>query len=250
MPRRERRRKLRRSASRPAASRSASSPRRSTTWSPSRSSTAAVTTRSRAAPVASQARRGSYGSRTTRSRAAPTTPVTSRWGDEAAAAAGAIRPPHCSESAIVQPATNAREDRWRYEDGSRRATSSPATRSDALVGRGGMGEVYRALDLRLERPVALKLLSERLSDDEAFRDRMLRESRLAASLDHPNVVPIYEAGEADGRLFIAMRYVDGTDLKALLARRARSPRSGPSRSPRRSRTRSTRRTRRGSSTAT
>ena len=78
--------------------------------------------------------------------------------------------------------------------------------------------MYRALDLRLERPVALKLLSERLSDDEAFRDRMLRESRLAASLDHPNVVPIYEAGEADGRLFIAMRYVDGTDLKALLGR--------------------------------
>ena len=88
----------------------------------------------------------------------------------------------------------------------------------ALVGRGGMGEVYRALDLRLERPVALKLLSERLSDDEGFRDRMLRESRLAASLDHPNVVPIYEAGEADGQLFIAMRYVDGTDLKALLRR--------------------------------
>ena len=88
----------------------------------------------------------------------------------------------------------------------------------ALVGRGGMGEVYRALDLRLERPVALKLLSERLSDDEGFRDRMLRESRLAASLDHPNVVPIYEAGEADGQLFIAMRYVDGTDLKALLKR--------------------------------
>jgi len=88
----------------------------------------------------------------------------------------------------------------------------------ALAGRGGMGEVYRALDLRLERPVALKLLSERLSDDEGFRDRLLRESRLAASLDHPNVVPIYEAGEADGRLFIAMRYVDGTDLKALLRR--------------------------------
>ena len=80
----------------------------------------------------------------------------------------------------------------------------------ALAGRGGMGEVYRALDVRLERPVALKLLGERLSDDEGFRERMLRESRLAASLDHPNVVPIYEAGEADGRLFIAMRYVDGS----------------------------------------
>ena len=93
----------------------------------------------------------------------------------------------------------------------------------ALVGRGGMGEVYRALDLRLERPVALKLLTERLSDDEGFRERMLRESRLAASLDHPNVVPIYEAGEADGRLFIAMRFVDGTDLKALLRREGALP---------------------------
>ena len=88
----------------------------------------------------------------------------------------------------------------------------------ALAGRGGMGEVYRAHDPRLERPVALKLLSERLSDDDGFRERMLKESRLAASLDHPNVVPIYEAGEAEGRLFIAMRYVDGTDLEALLRR--------------------------------
>jgi YVTN family beta-propeller protein len=88
----------------------------------------------------------------------------------------------------------------------------------ALAGRGGMGEVYRALDTRLERPVALKLLAARLSDDESFRERILRESRIAASLDHPNVVPIYEAGEADGRLFIAMRYVEGTDLKSLLRR--------------------------------
>jgi streptogramin lyase len=87
-----------------------------------------------------------------------------------------------------------------------------------LVGRGGMGEVHRAYDPRLERPVALKLLTERLSDDAVFRERLLRESRLAASLDHPNVVPIYEAGEADGRLFIAMRYVEGTDLEALLRR--------------------------------
>ena len=87
-----------------------------------------------------------------------------------------------------------------------------------LVGRGGMGDVYRALDTRLERPVALKLLGERLSDDESFRQRMLTESRLAAGLDHPNVVPIYEAGEADGRLFIAMRLVEGSDLKALLRR--------------------------------
>jgi hypothetical protein len=89
-------------------------------------------------------------------------------------------------------------------------------RVDELIGRGGRGEVYRAFDLRLERPVALKLLTAALSDDERFRDRMLRESRLAAGLDHPNVVPVYEAGEESGRLFIAMRYVDGLDLKALL----------------------------------
>jgi Protein kinase domain len=89
-------------------------------------------------------------------------------------------------------------------------------RVGVLRGRGGMGEVYRALDLRLDRPVALKVLAPRLADDERFRDRMLRESRLAASLDHPNVIPVYEAGEADGRLFIAMRWVEGTDLRALV----------------------------------
>jgi Protein kinase domain len=91
-----------------------------------------------------------------------------------------------------------------------------AYRVDRLIGRGGMGEVYRATDERLQRPVALKILAPRLSDDDGFRDRLMRESRLAASLDHPNVVPVYEAGEDDGRLFIAMRYVDGPDLGGLL----------------------------------
>jgi predicted Ser/Thr protein kinase len=86
----------------------------------------------------------------------------------------------------------------------------------ARIGRGGMGEVYLARDTRLGRPVALKVLPERFAQDERFRDRLLRESRLAASLDHPNVVPVYDAGDADGRLFIAMRYVDGVDLRALL----------------------------------
>ena len=84
------------------------------------------------------------------------------------------------------------------------------------IGRGGMGEVYLARDVRLERPVALKVLPERFAENERFRERLLRESRLAASLDHPNVVPVYDAGETDGRLFIAMRYVDGPDLKAVL----------------------------------
>ena len=89
-------------------------------------------------------------------------------------------------------------------------------RVDELIGRGGMGEVYRAWDERLERNVALKILIPRLADDDAFRERLLRESRLAASLDHPNVVPVYDAGEADGRFFLAMRYVEGTDLRAVL----------------------------------
>ena len=91
-------------------------------------------------------------------------------------------------------------------------------RVEELVGRGGMGEVYRAHDQRLDRNVALKILAAIYAEDDAFRERLERESRIAASLDHPNVVPIYEAGDTDGRLFIAMRFVDGTDLKALLRR--------------------------------
>ena len=91
-------------------------------------------------------------------------------------------------------------------------------RIEGLLGRGGMGEVYRALDTRLGRPVALKVLRADYAEDDRFRERLLRESRLAASLDHPNVIPIYEAGEQAGRLFIAMRFVSGEDLKALLRR--------------------------------
>jgi DNA-binding beta-propeller fold protein YncE/tRNA A-37 threonylcarbamoyl transferase component Bud32 len=98
-----------------------------------------------------------------------------------------------------------------------RGTVLAGYRVEALLGRGGMGVVYLAEDLRLKRRVALKLLAPELSESEAFRERFLRESELAASLDHPNVVPIYEAGEAEGRLYIAMRYVEGDDLKALLA---------------------------------
>src|ERR671922_727385 len=86
-----------------------------------------------------------------------------------------------------------------------------------VAGQGGMGRVYRAIQLALERPVALKLIVPELADDPDFRARFKRESLLAASIDHPNVVPVYEAGEAEGRLFIAMRWVEGTDLRALLA---------------------------------
>ena len=90
-------------------------------------------------------------------------------------------------------------------------------RIESLIGRGGMAVVYRAEDMRLGRKVALKLLTPQLADNEQFRQRFMRESRLAASLDHPNIVPIYEAGEAEEQLFIAMRYVIGSDLKGVLA---------------------------------
>ena len=89
-------------------------------------------------------------------------------------------------------------------------------RIDDEIGRGGMGVVYRAAQISLERPVALKVISESLSDREGFRERFERESRLAASLDHPNIIPVYAAGEHEGTLFIVMRYVDGTDLRGLL----------------------------------
>ena len=91
---------------------------------------------------------------------------------------------------------------------------------EAVVGRGGMGVVYRAFDARLGRPLALKLIAPERAQDHRFRERFLVESQLAASLDHSNVVPVYDAGEADGRLYIAMRYVEGTDLCTLLAREA------------------------------
>jgi streptogramin lyase len=89
-------------------------------------------------------------------------------------------------------------------------------RLEALIGRGGMGVVYRAHDARLKRDVALKVLAPELGEDARFRERFLHESELAASLEHPNVVPIHDAGEADGRLYIVMRLVDGGDLKELL----------------------------------
>ncbi|MEA2457824.1 MAG: hypothetical protein QOC95_796, partial [Thermoleophilaceae bacterium] len=89
-------------------------------------------------------------------------------------------------------------------------------RIEAVAGRGGMGVVYRARQVALDRPVALKLIAPELARDDAFRQRFARESRIAASLDHPNVIPVYEAGEGGERLFIAMRFVDGTDLGRML----------------------------------
>jgi ABC-type branched-subunit amino acid transport system substrate-binding protein/DNA-binding beta-propeller fold protein YncE len=91
-------------------------------------------------------------------------------------------------------------------------------RVEDLVGRGGMGVVYRALDLSLRRQVALKLVAPELAEDGHFRARFLEESRVAASLDHPSIVPIYAAGEHEGQLYLAMRLVEGSDLKTALER--------------------------------
>jgi YVTN family beta-propeller protein len=88
----------------------------------------------------------------------------------------------------------------------------------ALLGRGGMGVVYLAEQTGPHRRVALKLLLDPATASEGFRTRFLRESELAAAIDHPNVLPVYDAGETDGVLWIAMRHVDGIDLAALLAR--------------------------------
>ena len=91
------------------------------------------------------------------------------------------------------------------------------------LGRGGMGVVYRARDERLGRWVALKLIAPEFACEETFRARFERECRLAATVDHPNVIPIYEAGEAEGRLFLAMRLVEGTNLGTLIRSELRLP---------------------------
>lgn len=90
-----------------------------------------------------------------------------------------------------------------------------------LVGEGRMGQVYQALQPRLERVVAVKVIRPELVADERSRERFRREMRIAASIDHPNVIPVYEVDEQDGALFAAMRWVDGSDLGRLLAERGR-----------------------------
>jgi serine/threonine-protein kinase len=91
-------------------------------------------------------------------------------------------------------------------------------RLEQIVGRGGMSVVYRATELAHGRMVAVKVMSPELARDEEFRERFGREARIAASIEHPNVIPIYEAGECDGRLFLSMGYIDGPDLGSLIER--------------------------------
>ena len=89
-------------------------------------------------------------------------------------------------------------------------------RLDEQIGRGGMAVVYRAYDLQLDRQVALKILDPALAEDSEFQQRFIRESKAAAAVDHPHIIPVFAAGEADGVLFIAMRYVAGADVRTLL----------------------------------
>ena len=90
-------------------------------------------------------------------------------------------------------------------------------RIEGLIGHGSSGESYRATQLALDRPVALTVVDPKLAADEGFRARFLAATRLAASLDHPNVVPVHEVGEKDGRLFVVSAYVEGDDLARVLA---------------------------------
>jgi serine/threonine protein kinase len=100
---------------------------------------------------------------------------------------------------------------------SRLGTDLGPYRIERVLGRGGMGVVYLAEQRELGRKVALKLLPDELAQDADFRARFERESRLAAAIDHPNIIPLYEAGEIEGTAFLAMRFVDGVDLASRLA---------------------------------
>lgn len=96
-------------------------------------------------------------------------------------------------------------------------------RIDAVLGKGGMSVMYRATDIRLGRKVALKVIAEHLTEDPEFRERFVDEARNTSAIDHANVVPLYDFGEVDGLLYIAMRLVDGSDLASLIKNGPLSP---------------------------
>src|SRR6476469_5241932 len=91
-------------------------------------------------------------------------------------------------------------------------------RIEAFVGRGGMGLVYRAVEIALDRVVALKVIAPELVEDDGVRARFLREARAAAAIEHPHVIPIHAAGERGGIAYLAMRFIDGDDLRAKVRR--------------------------------
>ena len=94
-------------------------------------------------------------------------------------------------------------------------------RMEERVGRGGMGVVYRAEHLNLRRRAAIKIIAPDLAESEGFRERFTREARIAAALQHPNIVTVYDAGEVDGILYLAMQYIEGQDLAAVLRKEGR-----------------------------
>src|ERR1700757_3943990 len=91
----------------------------------------------------------------------------------------------------------------------------------SVLGRGGMSIVFRAENPRLGNTIALKVLDPLLASDDVFRTRFLEESRIAAAMNHPHVIPIHDMGSADGLLYIAMRCVTGTDLRQMIKKRGR-----------------------------
>jgi pSer/pThr/pTyr-binding forkhead associated (FHA) protein/predicted Ser/Thr protein kinase len=133
--------------------------------------------------------------------------------------APAERPP----PPAVRPRTPAapRPDRARPIPGLRLGSVFAGCRVEGVIGYGDMGVVYRAEELALQREVALKLILPEFSREERFRERFRRESRIAAAIDHQNVIPIFDAGDEGGVLYIIMRLVEGTDMRALIAAKER-----------------------------
>jgi CheY-like chemotaxis protein len=121
-----------------------------------------------------------------------------------------------SGRSYVDPSLGARLVTASEDDPLRVGAEFAGHRIDGVAGQGGMGVVYAATDLALDRRVALKLIAPAHTRDQVFRARFERECRLAASLDHPNLVTVFHAGEERGRLYVTMRFIDGTDLRALL----------------------------------
>jgi len=137
----------------------------------------------------------------------------------AAPAAAAVRPPAAAPAAPADPAAPAVPAANDYEPIPELPQGSvfAGCRVEEVISHGDMGVVYRGEELALQRPVALKLILPEYSGDERFRERFRRESRIAAAIDHPNVIPVFDAGEEDGTLYIMMRLVEGSDLRALIA---------------------------------
>ena len=101
-------------------------------------------------------------------------------------------------------------------DDPRLGTVIAGYRIEERIGRGGMGVVYRAEHLNLRRRAAVKIIAPDLAESDGFRERFTREARIAAALQHPNIVTVYDAGEVDGLLYLAMQYIEGSDLAAML----------------------------------